>query len=128
MRRADWPVRLAAFLVRSDRRPYRLGVFDCCLFVADAVNEMTGRDLAEPFRGYETKRAGVLSMRAAGFRSVRAFVGAHLGAIDPRDARAGDVLFYGGVPAISQGRLAYAMSRDGVGVRALEGADCAFRV
>jgi hypothetical protein len=57
-RHPDWQARLGAFLAANAERPFGYGEFDCCLFVANAVLEMTGVDLAAPFRGQYGSRAG----------------------------------------------------------------------
>src|SRR5690242_8272988 len=46
----DWPERLAAFVATMRDRPFAWGSWDCCLFVAAAIKEMTGVDFGEPFR------------------------------------------------------------------------------
>lgn len=127
-RLADWSDRLTAHLARCAGRRYQLGDFDCCLFVADAVEAMTGQDIAARFRGYTTKRGGLLAIRSAGFRSVRGVVAQHFEAVAPEFVGAGDLVFFGGVPGVCQGRLAYVVSLGGLGVRPLVGADGAFRI
>jgi hypothetical protein len=50
-RYSDWVIRLEAFLAKNAKRKFAYGKWDCCLFVADAIQVMTGVDLAEDFRG-----------------------------------------------------------------------------
>lgn len=57
MRRHDWPERLAAFLEERRNVRFRWGENDCVLFAADAVQAMTGVDLAAPWRGQWDSRA-----------------------------------------------------------------------
>lgn len=47
----NWQSRFATLV--SDRRnaPFVWGSHDCCLWAADAVQSITGRDFAKPFRG-----------------------------------------------------------------------------
>jgi hypothetical protein len=47
----DWPERLDKFFRANARTPFSWGVFDCCLFAADAIQAMTGTDLAAAYRG-----------------------------------------------------------------------------
>lgn len=56
-RHQDWPTRLGGYLQSQAHLPFAYGVNDCCLFVAGAVQAMTGVDLAaDNFRGkYKTK-------------------------------------------------------------------------
>ena len=48
------------------RTPFEWGVFDCCLFAADAVQAVTGVDLAERYRGYHGARQGLRTLDRAG--------------------------------------------------------------
>lgn len=47
----DWASRLEVFLRANAARRFKYGEWDCCLFVAAAIETMTGIDLALPFRG-----------------------------------------------------------------------------
>jgi len=50
-RRPDWQSRLAEFLVSHRYKHFSYGSWDCGLFAADAIQAITGTDLACPFRG-----------------------------------------------------------------------------
>ena len=51
----DWEIRLRRFLEANRGRPFRWGSWDCCMFAAAAVREITGVDLAAAYRGrYQT--------------------------------------------------------------------------
>lgn len=51
-RKEHWATRdLHEFLVSRAHAPFVWGANDCCLFPADAVQAMTGVDLADDFRG-----------------------------------------------------------------------------
>ena len=55
-RYSDWPRRLEMFIEYRKTIPFRWGKNDCCLFAADAIESMTGVDLAREFRGtYKTE-------------------------------------------------------------------------
>jgi hypothetical protein len=73
-RLADWQTRLENFLSshRSDR--FRYGTWDCCLFACDAIETMTGTDVAAHFRGrYHSRQEAVEALREyTGKPSVRA--------------------------------------------------------
>ncbi|WP_167525710.1 DUF6950 family protein [Cupriavidus oxalaticus] len=47
----DWPTRLAEFIEARQERAFSRGVSDCCMFVADAIEAMTGTDPAARWRG-----------------------------------------------------------------------------
>lgn len=58
MRRApNWQSALSRYIVSRAHAPFRYGVMDCGLFVADALAAMTGDDVAQELRGrYTTRR------------------------------------------------------------------------
>ena len=57
MRLADWQTRLERFIAAHVDARFRYGTWDCCLFVAGAIEAITGQDLAGPFRGtYRSRR------------------------------------------------------------------------
>lgn len=47
----DWEQRLYQFIEGRRLRPFAWGQHDCALFAADAVQQMTGVDLAADYRG-----------------------------------------------------------------------------
>lgn len=61
MKRKDtWPEALHDFIESRKATPFTWGVNDCCLFVADAIEAMTGDDPASEFRGRYADEAGAL--------------------------------------------------------------------
>jgi len=66
MRVADWEARLASLVVEAQTRRFAWGVFDCCIFAADAVQAMTGKDPMDGLRGYTTWRQAILLVRRLG--------------------------------------------------------------
>lgn len=80
-RRLDWPARLDALIAERRQRPFEWGAHDCCLFVCDAVEAITGHDPAADLRGYSTERAALRLVKQAG--GVRALADARLGAAIP---------------------------------------------
>jgi hypothetical protein len=56
---ANWPERLAAFLESRRVSPKQWGVNDCGLFCADAIEAMTGVDMAEELRGHDSARGSL---------------------------------------------------------------------
>jgi hypothetical protein len=56
-RKPDWQALLHAFLMEHRCDPFCYGLWDCCLFVCDAVCVMTGVDLAAEFRGAYSSRS-----------------------------------------------------------------------
>ena len=50
-RKPTWQLLLDLYLRSRQRAKFRYGLNDCCLFACDAIQEMTGTDIAAPFRG-----------------------------------------------------------------------------
>jgi hypothetical protein len=70
----DWQGRLGAFLSKHQFRSFQYGRWDCCLFVCDAIEVMTGIDPASAFRGtYSSRVEARKAVRMYG-TSVRAAV------------------------------------------------------
>ena len=98
VRHSDWQFLLQEFLLRAQYKPFSYGSHDCCLFVADAINVMTGFDPAAEFRGRYHSRFGALrQIFAHGGRSVgdvAAYVARQCGFSEdvPMRARRGDMV------------------------------------
>lgn len=86
----DWQSRLQAAVAARQREPFAWGSQDCCLFVCDCIEAMTGHDPAADVRGYHTAReAAELVQRLGGMRAIGA---SRFGAeIAPALAQVGDV-------------------------------------
>ena len=67
VRKEDWPARLAAFIDANRSRAFAWGDTDCCLFVCDAVEAMTGVDPGGRWRGlYSTEKGARRLLRDNG--------------------------------------------------------------
>lgn len=55
MRALTWQLELEKFCLSRKRMPFEWGKNDCAIFAADCVLALTGKDFAEPWRGYRTK-------------------------------------------------------------------------
>ena len=124
-REPDWQARLHAFLMEHRSDAFRYGRWDCCLFVCDAIFEMTGVDPAANFRGAYSSRAEARRALIAqvGSSSVEAAVEAVTAKHGMREtgvlhARRGDVVliarsrdFSLGLVALSGRDIALASSR-----------------
>lgn len=63
-RKQYWDTRaLNDFLITRAHAPFAWGGNDCALFVADAVQAMTGIDIAEDFRGYSDEAGAYAAIR-----------------------------------------------------------------
>ncbi len=64
IRRPDWQSRLSDYLVRTANRPFQYGELDCGLFVAGAIEAMTGVDVAAELRGeYSSRKTAFAAIR-----------------------------------------------------------------
>jgi hypothetical protein len=72
MRVPAWESRLAALVGAARARPFRYGVFDCCLWACDAIAALTGEDPGRPYRGaYSTAaEAEAVLVRDGGVRGI----------------------------------------------------------
>jgi hypothetical protein len=88
----DWHYRLESYIHAQSGRAFQYGSHDCCLWVCNAVREMTGIDMAEKFRGrYSTRREARRLLQAAGwFSTIAEDYG--LTPIAPALASRGDVI------------------------------------
>lgn len=63
----DWQQKLSAYIAQCQDTPFEWGQLDCALFVAGAVQTITGMDLADGLRGYTTESEGLSRVRSKGF-------------------------------------------------------------
>lgn len=75
-RKHNWQSALDRFLLDHQCDKFSYGTWDCCLFVCDAIQVMTGVDVAAPFRGaYDSRTKAMTAVRKyTGKASVRAVV------------------------------------------------------
>lgn len=60
----DWTVRLDAYLIWIGEDAFEWGRHDCALFACNVVQELTGADLANDFRGkYHTKAGAYAALK-----------------------------------------------------------------
>jgi hypothetical protein len=53
----NWQTRLSEYIVANATRPFKYGMLDCGLFLAGAIEAITGVDVAEGLRGrYRTRK------------------------------------------------------------------------
>ena len=94
IRLPDWEARLGAVLDDYADRPFQWGVADCCLFVADAVQAMTGDDPAAAYRGtYSNETGARLALKRHGKKTLVATFDAAFGKhVEPARAHRGDIV------------------------------------
>ena len=62
MRIQEWPEVLNDKIREAENAPFEWGKADCCLWAADVVNAITGKDYAAEFRGKYSDEAGAYSL------------------------------------------------------------------
>ena len=101
MRLPDWRGRLNRYIEAVRRRPFAPGTHDCALFVAGAVEAMTGEDPSEGLRGaYATMAEGLLLLQKRGFIDHVDAAAARYERIPRETAQVGDIA----VVSSSEGR------------------------
>jgi hypothetical protein len=61
-REQNWEMLLHNFVESRKKQPFKYGINDCALFVADAIQAMTGTDVAADFRGKYTDMLSSLAI------------------------------------------------------------------
>ena len=115
MRRPDWETDLADYLISVRDKPHVYGKHDCMLFVAGAVQALTGNDFAKGHRGkYATADEAKEYLRSIGFASVTAMLNKHLKKKPVSFAQRGDVVMgKDGVPGVAMGDYAFFVGQEG---------------
>ena len=133
MRYHNWPETLAAFLESRRDLPFAWGANDCCLFVADAVEAITGIDAAAPYRGrYSTAAGAYRALKKYGTGAIADAWSAHFTEIPTHEIGRGDVVLFDNAgelaSAISFGRKLWAVTDHGLITLPLSHAVRAWRV
>ena len=92
MRHREWQSSLAELVAQRMAAPFEWGVNDCCIFAADAVRAMTGRDPAADAHCYSTALEAAQVVRKLGGLAEIAATRAGGEEVPPLMARVGDVV------------------------------------
>lgn len=113
-RREDWEQRLNDYLAGQHGQTFEWGKADCALFVAGAVQAMTGKDFARGFRRkYRDEQGAAAVLEAAGARNLSEFVEQRLTRKPKAMAQRGDVaMVKGGHLAIVFGEVTLGIGED----------------
>lgn len=116
-RRSDWEARLSAYLAeRVNALQFLWGKSDCALYTADAVLEMTGTDIAAPFRGkYSTAVGSAKALKKYGAGTLKDTFDTLLPPKPVGYARRGDVVMHDGAVGICIGADALFVRAEGEG-------------
>lgn len=133
-RQTPWRENLTAYLSGVAATPFAYGEHDCALFVAGAVQAMTGADPAAGVRGhYNTVKGGLKVLSEAGYRSPLEMVAGLFDPVPPALAQVGDIAILpatGAQPAmgIIVGEVIAVLRDDGLGHVPRMDAVAAYRV
>lgn len=129
-----WQARLVAYLAATARAEFSLGLMDCALHGASALEAMTGVDLAAPYRGrYTTFRGGLRVLRKDGYADHIALATAHLRTREAgQTARPGDLAVVetdeGPALGVVQGQSIYLRAPSGLALLPVAQATTVFEV
>jgi len=103
MRLLGWEKRLAARIKAAGGQSFEWGMFDCCIFAADCVQDITGKDLMAEMRGKYTSELGAAKLiKKVG--GLPAYLTKTLGhEIRFEQAKRGDVVMFGDVVGVCVG-------------------------
>ncbi len=129
----DWHNRLVVYLNQVARTAFNPGEMDCALFIAGAVEAMTGVDLAVEFRGrYTTVLGGLRVAKKAGFADIPALVEGRFAEVSPAFAQVGDIAILQADGEIAfgiiQGEKIYVRHPEGMALVPLRLAERVFKV
>ncbi|MFY0681883.1 MAG: hypothetical protein JXR13_15040 [Thalassovita sp.] len=132
-RLTDWRTRLTTYAQSASARAFRPGEHDCALFVAGAVEALTGKDLAADWRGtYRTLDEGRAALLASGFQDQVSLVASVFVEVPPLAAQVGDIAVVptsqGPALGVVQGARIWVLMPSGLGTVPLTEAEKAFRV
>ena len=116
-RLTDWEVRLGDVLDAYANRPFEWGKADCCLFVADCVQALTGDDPAKPYRGrYSNETGARLALTRYGAGTlVATFDAAFRASVAPAFAHRGDIVMIDDMTAgVCMGAFGYFVGATGL--------------
>jgi len=93
VRKNNWQSALHNFIDSRRKEPHKWGYNDCALFVADAVQEITGNDYAADFRGkYRSAKGSVKALRDRGYTDVSGVPDSLFNSVPADKAMKGDVV------------------------------------
>lgn len=131
----NWPELLAGHIDVCRTMPFVWGKNDCCLFAMDAVQAITGTDIAAPYRGYNGMREGIKLLKACGGVKGIAETEAqnyNIPEIQPLKAQRGDVCLFdigrGDTLGILAGHYIFAPGENGLIAFPLSQAKRAWRI
>ncbi len=129
-RSIDWPIKLNAYLVEVQGTEFKLGEFDCCTFVAGAIEAMTGEDPMPEFRGkYDDWDSANKTVAAADGGTLYEILKDKFGEpVIGQKGQKGDIAFYEDSCGIVLGIYAIFLGANGLAYVRLRHLQWAFRI
>lgn len=110
----DWESRLAVYMRACRAREFEWGALDCALFIAGAVEAMTGVDPAAAYRGrYTTREGAAQALRNIGEGTLAKTIGALFTECPTSHARRGDLVWHDGAIGVCMGEQALFIGAEG---------------
>lgn len=129
-RRPDWQVKLNDYLVKTQKKSFGYGKFDCCIFAAGAVKAMTGKDPMKEFRGkYASEKESKEALKNIGKGTLYRTLTSKFGRPVPATmGQRGDIAYDKGRLGLIIGREALFLCKDGFSPMPINQVGKAFRV
>ncbi len=87
--------KLNEYVLNNAYKNFKWGEWDCCLFVVDYLEAITGKDYALLFRGkYDTKEGAYESLKKQGFANIEELCDEYLEIKPLKFAQRGDVVLF----------------------------------
>lgn len=110
----DWETRLSDYLVTIADTAFEWGWNDCLMFVAGAIDAVTGQDPATEHRGqYRSQTGAARYLKKLGFDSPKACLDFLFERIPLAFAKRGDVVFSEDCAGICLGGFGFFLAEDG---------------
>lgn len=107
MRLPDWEQRLSIFIGANRDRRFRFGEWDCLMFATAVAAELTGEDVAAPYRGtYGTRKGATEALRKHGAGTLLKTLDATFQRKKPGFAQRGDLVWFAGSVGVCVGAQA----------------------
>lgn len=114
VRKPTWEAELNAYLRSKRNEPFAYGSNDCALYIAGAVEAMTGVDPAAAYRGqYSTELGAVKALKKLGQGTLEATLDATFGPIATGFIGRGDLVWNGESVGVCIGAEALFVGEEG---------------
>lgn len=129
-RKPNWQVFLNIYLEKTVNKKFRMGRFDCCIFVSGAVKAMTGVDGMKEFRrNYTSIKSSKKALKEIGSGSLYSTLRSKLGnPVPAAQGFKGDIAYNDGRLGIVLGHKVIFLTDGGFHLTPISQVDKAFRI